>query len=206
MNIYIENSSHDYEQLFKSFGFTVVSRPDDAALVCFTGGEDVSPSLYGDDEHRNTWANFDRDRREQRLFGTLLDKRVPMVGICRGAQFLNVMSGGRMYQHVQEHGRSHPIVDLATGETIYVTSTHHQMLLPQGKHELVAVSQLRGTREWFEGQVFKRDISEQDNEVVYYENTNCLCFQPHPEMYQHHHDYDGMRKYFRSLLQRYQGI
>lgn len=205
MNIYIEQSSIEYEKLFASFGFKSVFAPEAADIVCFTGGSDVSPFLYGDKQHHTTYNNPERDRKEQALFGMLLDKKVPMVGICRGAQFLNVMSGGRMYQDVREHCRSHPITDLETGEVHYVTSTHHQMMLPEGQFILVASSMLHGKREWYEGEVAKRDISDQDIEVVYYENTKCLCFQPHPEMYQGLSTYDGMRTYFRSLLTRYLG-
>lgn len=203
MKICIVNSSYAYEQLFKGFGFTIVHTAAEADVMVFTGGEDVSPNLYGDQKHPYTHNSYHRDVFERAIFDAALERDVPMIGICRGAQFLNVMSGGRMYQHVDEHTRSHPLVDMQTGETIYVTSTHHQMMLPQGKYELVAVSQLRGKREWFEGEIFKRDISEQDNEVVYYPLTKCLCFQPHPEMGQGAADYEGMRKYFRSLITRF---
>jgi gamma-glutamyl-gamma-aminobutyrate hydrolase PuuD len=203
MKICIINGSRAYEQLFLSFGFALTNVVTEADALVFTGGKDVSPNLYGDSPHPYTHNSYHRDVYERKIFDDALEKQIPMIGICRGAQFLNVMSGGRMYQHVDEHTRSHHLVDLQTGETIYVTSTHHQMMLPQGHYLLVAASQLRGTREWFEGEIFKRDVSDQDNEAVFYPSTQCLCFQPHPEMGQGEAEYEGMRKYFRSLIQRF---
>ena len=91
------------------------------------------------------------------------------------------MSGGRMYQHVENHCGDHELIDSITGETIRVTSTHHQMFLPSDKATILATSNLLGAREWYDGQVFKRDVSETDYEVLFYEHTRSLCFQPHPE-------------------------
>lgn len=201
MNVAIINGSSQYAALFRAIGFNVVGALDDADLVCFTGGADVSPHLYGDQNHPFTGTHPERDKMEAAIFDICLNKGVPMVGICRGAQFLNVMSGGRMYQHVEKHTRAHEITDLQTGEVVYVSSTHHQMMMPSPEALLVASSHLGGSREWYDGQVARRDVSDEDIEVVYYEKTKCLCFQPHPEF--DDASYAGMRKYFKGLLSKY---
>jgi len=121
--------------------------------------------------------------------------------ITKLAQFLNVMSGGRMYQHVEKHTAAHTITDAETGETVYVSSTHHQMMMPAPSGLLVASSSLGGSREWYDGEVFKKDISKEDIEVVYYTHTKCLCFQPHPEF--NYAEYDGMREYFSRCVTKY---
>ena len=198
MNVYIENSSNDYRQMFAKLGYTVVSDVDEASLVCFTGGEDVSPVMYGDATHHTTYNNLARDVKEQRLFNHCLENGIAMVGICRGGQFLNVMSGGRMYQDISEHCGDHSITDTRTGDTIYVSSTHHQMIMPSEKALVVATAALGGTREWYDGEIFRKDVSKEDIEVVYYEHTNCLCFQPHPEFSRPH--YAQMTEYFGGLL------
>lgn len=108
-----------------------------------------------------------------------------------------------MYQHVQGHTRSHSITDATTGEVVYVSSTHHQMMKPSSKGVLVAFSTLGGGREWYEGNVYMCDVSDQDIEVVYYEENKCLCFQPHPEF--SGPEYEGMKMYFKSLLERFFG-
>lgn len=203
-NVYIVGGGFDYAALFKELGFNITSEITQASLVCFTGGADVTPELYGDDKHPYTGNDPSRDKHEMVLYAHIRDLDIPMVGICRGAQFLNVMSGGRMYQHVEKHTRSHAITDLQTGETIWVSSTHHQMIMPSPEAVLVASSTLGGEREWYEGQVFKKDISQEDIEVVFYEKTKCLCFQPHPEF--DYPEYEGMRKYFGELLKKYLNV
>lgn len=202
--VFIEARSGAYVDLFESLGCEIVYAHESADFVCFTGGEDVSPYLYRDYKHRLTHNNVDRDVSEKELFEKVKALNKPMVGICRGAQFLNVMSGGRMYQHVEEHGRSHPIRDVKTDKTILVTSTHHQMMMPGKFRELVAISNLHGRREWFTRETPCQDYAEVDYEVVWYPHTKSLCFQPHPEMYRGLPLYQGMYDYFKELLERYE--
>lgn len=202
--VYIEHSSAAYIALFMHLGFEVTDNVESADLFCFTGGSDVSPSYYGDASHRTTGADAYRDAKEARLFHVIQGMKKPSVGICRGGQFLNVMSGGRMYQDVTGHGLSHHITDCETGETVYVSSTHHQMMMPGEKAIMVAYGAVPSQRQWYDGEIFKRDASSDNVEVVYYKDTNCLCFQPHPEFggvaYQH------MQTYFRSLLERFLSV
>jgi len=203
MKVAIINGSSQYTRLFTQvLGMTEVAFDRDERyppdLVVFTGGEDVTPALYGDAAHKFTGNSPYRDEQEKAVFNYCVDHDIPMVGICRGAQFLNVMSGGRMYQHVSGHLGNHEIVDMDSGDTIVVSSTHHQMMMPSGKAIIKAISTLGGTREWYDGQVFKRDVSNTDYEVVFYPETRCLCFQPHPEFPGEH--YAGMRDYFTHLV------
>lgn len=201
MKVYIEHSSPAYVNLFQSLGYVVTHDKREANLAVFTGGADVSPSLYGDAQHKYTGNDPHRDAIEKKAFEFFSSHGVPCVGICRGGQFLNVMSGGRMYQHVSNHTGDHVITDARTGETVYVSSTHHQMFLPSSDAILVASSTLGGTREWYEGEIFKKDVSDLDFEVVYYPATKCLCFQPHPEFSAP--EYKGMKDYFKRLLKEF---
>jgi len=200
-NVFIVNGSSSYASLFVKLGFTVVPSLANADIVCFTGGEDVHPSMYGHEKHSQTYSNINRDHYEADIFNLSLSQGKSMVGICRGGQFLNVMSGGEMYQHVSKHCGDHEITDLETGEVVLVSSTHHQMMKPSSKAILVASSTLSGSREWWEEGVFKRDVSKEDIEVVYYPETNCLCFQPHPEFFSER--YKNMQTYFGECLERY---
>lgn len=196
--VYIEAGSQDYYNLFTSFGFEVVAELPFADLVCFTGGADVSPALYNAKTHQLTHPWPARDAREQALFKQCMARNIPMVGVCRGGQFLNVMSGGSMYQDVGGHVRPHLITDVESGSQIWVSSTHHQMMMPGPDAEVVAYASLGQYREWYEGTVFKRDNSNTDYEVLFYPSTNALCFQPHPEFAGK--DYEGMQEYFFRLI------
>lgn len=179
----IQGSEHE-RNLFRRFGMEIASSIESADIVLFTGGEDVSPELYGDKQHSRTWSNRNRDDQEIDLYREALAHKKAMVGICRGGQFLNVMNGGRMYQDVEGHTRSHILYDLTSEEgkeKVLVTSTHHQMMMPPKNAIILANARQNGRREWYDGQHFREDVSGEDTEVVYFQETNSLCFQPHPE-------------------------
>lgn len=200
-NVYIEFGNPEYKLLFIRLGFTLVPSPEMAQLIVFTGGADVSPYLYGDKPHPFTGSHAVRDAKEERLFAWATEHNVPCVGICRGGQFLNVMSGGRMYQHVEKHTTPHYITDHETGQVVYVSSTHHQMMMPGEGAQVVATSNLKGKREWYDGQVERRDVADEDYEVVFYPSSQSLCFQPHPEF--SGESYEPMVEYFKSVLERF---
>ena len=199
--VHIIRGDASYQHLFREMGYSIVPKITDADILVFTGGADVSPMYYGHKRHDSTHFDVSRDDHESGIFQYALANDIPMVGVCRGGQLLNVLSGGEMYQDVSKHVMSHSITDLETGEVVFVSSTHHQMMKPSEKGLLVATAAQGGSREWWDGEIFKREVSTQDIEVVFYEHTKCLCFQPHPEFASP--DYVGMRTYFKGLLERF---
>lgn len=91
-----------------------------------------------------------------------------------------------MWQNVDKHGSSHVVKDLWTKEEFLASSTHHQMMRPHRECVVVAVADNIATKkEAMSPQgavlVFTPVEGEQDIEVVYWPETRCLCFQPHPE-------------------------
>ncbi len=176
--VYIVGGDHLIEQMYLRNGWEVVSNEADADLLQFTGGEDVSPSLYREEKHPATHMNPARDDYESHVYHQNAGK-VPMVGICRGGQFLNVMSGGRMWQHVNKHGGTHEAIDVDTGDSYTVTSTHHQMIRP-AEDGLVLLTANLSTRKETATEL-EQGKMQPDIEAVYYNKTNALCYQPHPE-------------------------
>src|SRR5262245_24070299 len=78
--------------------------PASIRIVFFCGGADVSPSLYGErPASRTLGVEVARDQQERELFLRARAANLPMIGICRGAQFLCVMAGGRLCQHLDGH-------------------------------------------------------------------------------------------------------
>lgn len=183
-----------YMQMFHRAGFEGVKSPDEADIICFTGGEDVHPSFYNEENAKDSrgrslsYTNMKRDEVDARMYGYCLASGKFMVGICRGGQFLNVMNGGSMWQHVDGHaGGPHNLVDTITGQVVRVTSTHHQMMRPADDGIVIATAResshkIGAVREWH----IEHDMQAQpddldDIEVVWYGEAKCLCFQPHPE-------------------------
>lgn len=195
-----------YGSMFQAAGWGLTNVVARADLIQFTGGEDVTPSLYGEEKHQYTGNSFERDLYEAGYFAVARRMGIPMAGICRGGQFLNVMSGGKMYQHVSAHatGRTHPLTDLATGREVNVSSTHHQMMRVGADGVLLAEANLGGFKEWVDanGEVQRAGVGP-DVEVVYYDSTKALCFQPHAEFFEPGHEcFD----YYFELIERVHGL
>ncbi len=71
--------------------------------LIITGGRDVDPAIYGRDPHPSTDEPArDRDAWEFALLRAALRRRMPVLGICRGAQVLNVALGGTLHQHLPD--------------------------------------------------------------------------------------------------------
>lgn len=67
----------------------------------FTGGPDISPYLYGETPQASCGPCVEvRDAMEKKLFEELLPSGKPILGICRGCQLLNALSGGTLYQDI----------------------------------------------------------------------------------------------------------
>jgi putative glutamine amidotransferase len=107
------------------------------------GGWDVDPALYGEKPDPKVGdIDPELDETEIRLFKDAREKQIPVLGICRGQQVINVAMGGTLLQHLEGHevrafGRSHlahrasvdPSSELgraADGREIQVNSLHHQ--------------------------------------------------------------------------------
>lgn len=78
-------------------------------MVIFTGGEDISPSIYGQENKYSCGVNENRDMTEQMVFNYARELRKYMVGFCRGHQLLNCLLGGSLHQDFTNSGfKYHP--------------------------------------------------------------------------------------------------
>ncbi len=72
------------------------------ALI-FSGGGDIDPSRYNGKRHETNYAiDQERDTHELELGRRAIDSGLPTLGICRGAQILNVVQGGKLIEHIPD--------------------------------------------------------------------------------------------------------
>lgn len=185
--VYIVPPKNGVDRLFDEWGVPVIDEIAKADALVFTGGADVSPSLYLETTLPETHSNPARDAFDTKAFAIGMARGIPMIGICRGGQFLNVMAGGKLWQDVDKHAISgtHPInvydLDGKLERTANVTSTHHQMMRP-GEGGIILGSTNRSTYKKSDKELRTEEHHLGDDiEIVWYPEKKIFCFQPHPE-------------------------
>ena len=117
-------------------------RAQDFDGILLGGGEDVDPKLY-DEEKRydNVKINRQRDDFELKLLDQAHDSQLPVFGICRGTQLINVKFGGTLYQDLARDAPAEIKVEIdhrQSGErsdtTHVVTLTEPESLLAESFH------------------------------------------------------------------------
>jgi putative glutamine amidotransferase len=130
----------------------VLEREPDEVLdvidgLVLAGGADVDPASYGEEPHPETGGTVPaRDASEIALARRALERDVPLLGICRGMQLINVAAGGTLRQHLPEEfghhehrrvkgsfdGADHDVrlaagslAARAAGEELHGTKSHH---------------------------------------------------------------------------------
>ena len=121
-----------------------------------------------------------RDIYELMVFRRALRKGIPCAGVCRGAQFLCAMAGGKLVQHVTGHGEYHNM-KLNDGREMTISSTHHQMMLPPEGAEMIGWANPPRSRCYLNGDD-KELPPPVEAEICYFPNINALGMQYHHEM------------------------
>lgn len=119
--------------------------------LILSGGHDVDPHNYGEEPEQklgNIWP--ERDKFDMLLLKLAEEKHIPVLGICRGAQIINVAHGGTLYQdlsyrpektlkhsqgqtptlvtHTVKTVKESKIADLLETDSLQTNSFHHQLL------------------------------------------------------------------------------
>ncbi len=179
-----------YQKAITGLGEIVVDveqfmqNPEQFKLVLFTGGADVSPSLYGDTSPKGMCTiNPPRDKQEQEIFKVARKYNIKMTGICRGSQFINVMCGGRMMHHVSKHALgngTHLMYSDAIKEPIRINSLHHQMSILTDEARLIGWAN-KESDVYFGHNDTREEWDLPETEVFVYPKYNVCGAQYHPE-------------------------
>jgi len=157
-----------------------------------TGGIDVHPDFYhGKPDYNNSPASFqpERDVFEEKIYRFSQENKLPVLGICRGMQLINVLEGGRLIQDLdngnerhkkEESDKEHNIVaeektllsEIANSLNGRVNSAHHQAIDPNALGQNLTVNAYdEGEEKIIEGLEFKNKSGK----------AFMLCVQWHPE-------------------------
>lgn len=200
LSIFVAGNRYEQAQFAEMFSRArcrKANTPQEADIVVFTGGPDVNPALYGEKPHRDTSFYDDRDTADINLYLVCLENGIPMFGVCRGAQFLNVMNGGKLYQDIDGHNGNHSMWDVNRKKMIErVSSVHHQAVIanPKGGMEIIATAN-KARERWLNPKDCVRGTVA-DIEAFFYRDTCCIGVQGHPE----YRNYDHFTQWTLELL------
>ncbi len=172
------------------------------------GGGDINPELYGESAAlKDLQYDEPRDKLEQHLVRYAFDNHIPLLGICRGMQMMNVTLGGSLYQEAKDIledflpsqsliskfiGRREVTIDkkstlfgiLGSYEQYNVNSIHHQAVNKLGKGLSVVARE--------ENQLIQAIEQTPDNQHPF-----LIGIQWHPELMLHA---ASARRLFKSLV------
>ncbi|PLW81176.1 peptidase C26 [Kineobactrum sediminis] len=138
--------------------------------VVVTGGHDIDPVLYAAEPEVEPKHDVARDKFEMEVIDLAINRRLPMLGICRGAQLLNVYRGGNLHQELSSHREktSHRwtifplktlciqsgtwLAEFMGTETAKINSLHNQAIAETGAGFTVAGRDLDGLVQAIEDQ------------------------------------------------------
>lgn len=190
-NAPIDVLEHAYPLFFDSCGIRILPLPNIPSQVEYyfdhfpikgiilTGGEDIDPKIYGENIE---WPNLSpfRDQTEKKLVEIAVAQKIPVLGLCRGMQFLNVFFGGKVVKNIKEEitaehspGKDHP-----------VTITEEKIISALGKKEVLVNSYHNQavTAQTLSPQLKSFAIAEQDIiEGLYHPSLPIAGIQWHPE-------------------------
>lgn len=147
----------DYAAAIREAGGLPVHLPFDGGVdtyaevldgIVLPGGADIDPARYGHQPSPHAYEpEPERDELELRLLELAIDREIPVLGICRGLQLVNISAGGTLEQHVPHHNRLDVMphtevheVEFVAGSRLWsiygerrsVNSLHHQVVAELG--------------------------------------------------------------------------
>lgn len=112
--------------------------PEEFDGLCLTGGGDIDPARYGEVNVKSDDIDPDRDTLELALLERALARDVPVLGICRGFQLINVHRGGSLEQHHLGHAPKFPPEGAPVADDPAGTDAVRHVVTPEPGSKLAA--------------------------------------------------------------------
>lgn len=180
-------SARPFEPYFREATHIDVDEPKDLlgpGVLVLWGGQDISPAIYNRPVMPETGADdvvHGRDAIEVALGKRAIEMKMPIFGVCRGAQLVCALAGGILVQHVDGHAGNNHIVSFITKERYPYSTVHHQQMYPwKVQHEMLGWTPKLS-------QVYKGVTAEErrlikvDPELVWFPEIRAFAVQGHPE-------------------------
>lgn len=162
-----EKTDNYARAILSAGGEPVISENPELLRKCdgllLPGGGDISPCMYGSAENNCVNVDLKRDCTEQYLIAVALRKSLPIMGVCRGMQAINVYFGGTLQQKITEdklhystEGDVYHAVyltencflrEIYKAEVITVNSAHRQCVKARGYGLKICAKATDGTPE-----------------------------------------------------------
>lgn len=176
-------------------GYSNWLEPDDftddiekATLVLGLGGSDVGNQYYNEPDSGYLYCSPEIDKREHKDYKKAIELGKPIVGICKGSQWLGALAGGTVFQDIS-HPSYHEIKTYDNKE-LWTNSLHHNMVCLDKLKENQDYKLLAWADNLSPHHIngYGKDIPcEKEPEVVFYPKINALGFQNHNEMIVHNY-------------------
>ncbi|NRO35986.1 putative glutamine amidotransferase [Lactobacillus helveticus] len=202
----VQNGGVPYIIPFTENDEVIKAQLDNVQGLILSGGHDVDPHQYGEEPLQKIGATWSaRDHFDMRLLKLAEENGIPVLGICRGAQIINVAHGGTLYQdlsyrkeltlkHMQGHTPDLPTHGMKVkadsklaqilGKTEFrVNSFHHQLIKDVAPDLIASATAPDGVVEGLENKA-----------------GNVIAVQWHPEMLHRNPDVAFMNNLFKFVI------
>ena len=196
-----ETNWSPFNQVFK-YGVNVLKDGFDGVdALLLWGGTDIWSGYYNEEPIQNNQCGTTPSKRDDAEYRAMLyakARNIPIIGVCRGAQFMCAFDGGRIIQHTTGHRNGpHTMTCIKGHNGIYgeevmeisTSSCHHQMMYPYDiPHQLLGWSSerlsqcyLANPKDKSSDKMFDLMLDKPEPEIVYFPRIKGLGIQGHPE-------------------------
>lgn len=186
----------NYVRFFQSLGVTLIPIPNclnnptdylkeiGATHLIISGGGNIHPKFYKGKVVKGTKYMEDRDNTEKKLLDYAVAKKIPVLGICRGCQFINIYFGGKLIQNLKKN---------LAGAIKHVKTTHKVNIIDEKIKKMSSLNDINDIKvnSYHNDGITKKELAKdlfsfaesKDRliEGVYHKNLPIVGIMWHPE-------------------------